>query len=87
MPTVFIPALMQDLTGGKQTVEVDGSNVRQIVNALEQAYPGVLERILEDGQIKPSISVAVDGEVAMMGMLEEVNENSEVHFIPAIAGG
>jgi molybdopterin converting factor small subunit len=87
MPTVFIPALMQDLTGGKQTVEVEGSSVRQVVDALGHAYPGVLQRILEDGEIKPSISVAVDGEVTTMGMLETVGENSEVHFIPAIAGG
>jgi len=87
MPTVFIPALLQDLTDGKTTVEVDGINVRQVINALEQAHPGFLDRLLEDGQVKPSISVAVDGEVAQMGMLEEVRETSEVHFINAIAGG
>jgi hypothetical protein len=31
--------------------------------------------------------VAIDGEVARMGMLERVAENSEVHFVPAIGGG
>ena len=32
-------------------------------------------------------SVAVDGEVTPMGMLEKVGESSEVHFLPAIGGG
>ena len=34
-----------------------------------------------------NISVAVDGEVSEIGILERVSPNSEVHFLPAIAGG
>ncbi len=87
MPTVYIPSLMQSLTGGKQTVEVEGSTVRQVVEALEQAHPGMKERLVEGGRMKPNISVAIDGEVTTLGMLEKVGENSEVHFLPAIGGG
>ena len=87
MATVFIPSLMQTLTGGENKVEIQGSTVRQIVENLEAAYPGMKERLVEDNRIKPSISVAIDGEVTPMGMLEKVGENSEVHFLPAIAGG
>ena len=78
---------MRSLTGDKQTVEVEGSTVRQVVEALERAYPGMKERLVEDGQMKSNISVAVDGEVTTLGMLESVGENSEVHFLPAISGG
>lgn len=87
MPTIFIPSLMQDLTNQNSTVEVEASTVRQVVNALEEAYPGCKDYLLEDGQFKSNISVAVDGEVTTMGMLEKVGETSEVHFLPAIAGG
>ncbi len=87
MATVYIPSLMQTLTGGENKVEIQGSTVRQIVENLEAAYPGMKERLVEDNRIKPSISVAIDGEVTPMGMLEKVGENSEVHFLPAIAGG
>ena len=87
MPTVYIPSLMQSLTGGKQTVEVEGSTVRQVVEALEQAYPGMRDRLAESGRIKPNISVAIDGEVTTLGMLQKVGEKSEVHFLPAIGGG
>ena len=87
MPTVYIPSLMQSLTGGKQTVQVEGSTVRQVVEALEQSYPGMSARLVESGRIKPNISVAIDGEVTTLGMLQKVGENSEVHFLPAIGGG
>ena len=87
MATVFIPSLMQTLTGRESKVEIQGSTVRQIVENLEKAFPGMKQRLVEDNRIKPSISVAIDGEVTPMGMLEKVGENSEVHFLPAIAGG
>ena len=87
MATVFIPSLMQSLTAGKHQVQVEGATVRQIVNNLDSAFPGMKERLVEGNRIKPNISVAIDGEITPMGMLEKVGENSEVHFLPAISGG
>ena len=87
MATVYIPSLMQSLTNGRQTVVVAGSTVRQVVNNLEEEYPGIKERLVENFRIKPNISVAVDGEVTPIGILEKVGEDSEVHFLPAIGGG
>ncbi len=87
MATVWIPSAWQDRTGGQTVVNVSGSSIRQIINNLETAYPGMKELLLEDGAIKPDIAVAVDGELARFGLLEEVGESSEVQFMPAIAGG
>ena len=87
MATVFIPSLMQSLTAGQHQVQVEGATVRQIVNNLDSAFPGMKERLVEGNRIKPNISVAIDGEITPMGMLEKVGENSEVHFLPAISGG
>jgi len=87
MATIFIPSLMQGLTEGKHRVQIEGATVRQIINNLETAFPGMKERLMDEGEIKPNISVAVDGEVTTLGMLEKVGESSEVHFLPAIGGG
>jgi len=78
---------MQNMTDGQQTVEVEGSNVRQVVNNLDELYPGIKDRLVANNKIKPNISVAVDGVVSSMGMLEKVQEASEVFFLPAIGGG
>ena len=78
---------MQNLTDGQTKVEIEGTSVRQIITHLENQYPGIKDRLVDDNRIKGNISVAVDGEITPLGMLEKVRENSEVHFLPAIGGG
>jgi molybdopterin synthase sulfur carrier subunit len=84
---VFIPALLREVTGGRDRLEVDGATVRQIVNNLEAAHPGVKERLCDGDALSPNVQVAVDGHVSRLGMLAKVGANSEVHFIPALSGG
>ena len=87
LPTVYIPTLLQTLTGGRSSVEVEGATVRQVIDNLDLACPGIRDRLLDQGRLRPNISVAVDGEVTPMGLLEPVGPSSEVHFIAAIKGG
>ena len=42
---------------------------------------------MEDNQVRSNLAVSIDGEIARMGLLERVGEDSEVHFVPAISGG
>jgi sulfur-carrier protein len=86
MALVFIPALLQNLTGGVTQVRLAGRTVRSVINALEERFPGMKERLLQDGDLRPDIAVAVDGEMAL-DLLDSVGEDSEVHFIPPISGG
>jgi hypothetical protein len=87
MPTVYIPSLLQTLTGGKSRVEAPGSTVREVIHNLEKSHPGVLDRLIEHGRLRANISIAVDGEISPLGLLEEVDEDSEIHFVAAIKGG
>ena len=87
MALVFIPSLMQKLSNGEQRVSVEGNNVRQVIDNLDEVFPGFKERLVEDGRVKPNIAVAIDGEITPLGMIEKVSLDSEVHFLPAISGG
>ena len=87
MPTVWIPSLMQKLSQGQSQVRVEGTTIREVVDALEAAYPGFEDRLCEDGRIRPALAVAVDGEISNEGMWRKVSSESEVHFLPAISGG
>jgi molybdopterin synthase sulfur carrier subunit len=78
---------MRKLTDDKDTLEVPGSTVREVINNLEAEYPGTKDRLVDKFKIKSNISVAVDGEISPMGILAKVGEDSEVHFLPAIGGG
>ena len=89
MPEVWIPPRMQALTDGKQQVQVEGRTVRQVVNNLEGLYPGTKALLYDEeaGDLLPGVAVIVDGEASQMGLLQQVGEDSEVHFLPAIGGG
>ena len=87
MARVFIPTMLQAATGGVKEVEVEGRNVRQVIEGLDDMFPGIAGRLMEDGDIRPNLAVDVDGEVARMGLLERVGETAEIHFVPAIGGG
>lgn len=89
MPTIYIPSLMRDLTGGEEIIQVEGADMRQVIANLEAAYPGFRKRLLEEGtqRIKPNIAVMIDGRNARRILIDKVNENSEIHFLPAISGG
>ena len=88
MATVFIPSLLEGLTGGARTVEVSGRNLRQVINALDERYPGMKERLLdEDGALIPEILAAIDGETNHLGLLQPVTDATEIQFVPAIGGG
>ncbi len=87
MARVFVPTMLQATTGGVKEVEVAARNVRQVIEQLDEQFPGIANRLMEDGEIRSNLAVAVDGEVARMGLMERVGENAEIHFVPAIGGG
>ena len=86
MATVFIPAMLQSLTGGATQMQIAGNTVRALINALEERFPGFKDRLLQDGDLRPDIAVAVDGEFAV-DLIERVHSDSEVHFVPPLSGG
>ena len=87
MPVVLIPSPMQDLTGGQRKVKVEGATIRQVVNNLEKVYPGIKERLVEDNEIRSTISIFIDGDITDATILDTVDENNEITFLPAISGG
>ena len=87
MPVVFIPPSLQDLSQGMAQIEVSGENVRQLINSLEERFPGFHARLCSDGELAPSLQVSVDGVMTSRGLFARVQPESEVHFLPALGGG
>jgi maltose alpha-D-glucosyltransferase/alpha-amylase len=80
-----LPGVVVDTIGAA----VAGNTVRQLIDNLEEIYPGIKHELYyeEEDLLMPGISVIVDGEPSQLGLLEHVRENSEVHFLPALGGG
>lgn len=87
MARVWIPALLRGMTGGQSEIDVAGETVGALIDQLEARYPGIRERLVEEGRLRPNITVVVDGTRSRQGLRQPVTEQSEVHFVPAISGG
>ncbi|MEZ4706916.1 MAG: MoaD/ThiS family protein [Caldilineaceae bacterium] len=90
MATLFVPTPLRRLTGGASKVEVQGENIGALLQALDQQYPGVNERLLDgDGNVKRFINIFVnDDEInSLQGLDTPVGENDKVSIVPAMAGG
>jgi molybdopterin converting factor small subunit len=68
--------------GGEVEIRVSGNNVRRLIAALDERYPGIAEVLESD-----AMAIAIDGIVYQDAMLEDVGADSEVYFLPAIRGG
>jgi molybdopterin converting factor small subunit len=78
---------LQSLTDDADRVVVSGNTVGEIIDTLEARFPGIKERLVNNGEIRPHIAVAIDGDVSPEGLEQDVQESSEIHFIPALSGG
>ena len=88
MATVFIPSLMRKLTDDRDRVEVPGKTLREVVNNLDEAYPGIKNLIVENGRVCRGLQLGVDGVLSATGLMGKVPEDSsEVHIPPALGGG
>ena len=88
--TVRIPTTMRPLTGGDKQVSVEPGTLSDIVAALEAAYPGMGERLVdEEGALRKFVNIFVDDDDVrdLDGLGTEVADGLTVSIIPAVAGG
>lgn len=87
---VIIPAQLRQYTEDQSSVEVEASNVGEVLSAVDAKFPGIKERICEsDGRIRRFVNVFVNGDDvrALEGPSTPVKDGDEVGIIPAVAGG
>lgn len=87
MPRVFVPPALRSLTNGKEIVEVAGQNVGQVIDNLDQLFPGTKARLCEAGSLRSGMTVVVGGSASALGLRQRTAPETEIHFLPAIGGG
>ncbi len=87
---VKIPTQLRAAAGGEAETEVDGANVREVLEALFARHDELRARIYdEDGSLRRFVNVYVAGEDIRFldGLATPVNDGSELTILPAVAGG
>jgi molybdopterin synthase sulfur carrier subunit len=92
MVSIWIPGPLTSMTGGRSRVDVEtsGSTLRDALEALFAAHPGLRDRVLtERGEIREHVNVFVGKNIARSpsGLATPVTNGTEISIIPAISGG
>lgn len=85
-------ATFRDAVGRKETaLEFDGDRVTvgTVLASLEDEYDGLAGRLLDDGEIRPQLSVLKNGRdvVHMEGTETPLDDGDELSLFPPVAGG
>ncbi len=88
--TVRIPGPLRKISNGADKVEVEGSDLGSLVAALEAAFPGMKERLVdENGELRYFVNLYLNNEDIRFldGLSTPVSPGDEVSIVPAVAGG
>ena len=90
MAAVRIPPTLRAATGGEKLVTVPGGTVREVINELVSAHPGLGSQLLtQDGDLNRFVNAFLnDTDVRHLQALETpVGESDTLVLLPAMAGG
>ena len=87
--TVKIPSPLRTLTAGAATVDCAPGTVRELIDQLDASYPGLRDRLCQDGELRRFVNVFVAGEDVRFadGIGTVTSDGQEVTILPAVAGG
>ena len=75
---------------GAAEVQADAGNVTDLIEVLERQFPGLKERLVEDGgALRRFINIYINQEDIrfLQGATTTLKQGDEVSIVPAIAGG
>ena len=87
---MLVPTPLQKFTNNQATLECTGSNVDELLNALEETCPGIKTRLYDDsGEIRRFLNLYVNSEDIRFldGKKTPLKDGDEVSIVPAVAGG
>ena len=86
---IRIPTILRPYTKDQKSVQAECANLGALIADLDANYPGIGERLLENGALRRFINVYVnDEDVRFLGSLDaQVKDGDSVTILPAVAGG
>lgn len=86
---VRVPTILRTYTGGEKTVTGSGATLSDLVGDLDQQYPGLRDRLVDEKGLRRFVNVYLnDEDVRFLGGLETpVADGDSVTILPAVAGG
>jgi molybdopterin converting factor small subunit len=89
MPRVVIPSPFQGPTQGRGELEVEGTTIRECLDAVEAEYKGFLAQVVKpDGEVQRFAKLFVNEEQVVGGDLDtKLERDDRIEILAAIGGG
>ena len=87
---IRIPAPLRRITNGQDKLEMDPSELGEIIDGLEAKFPGFKERLVDEaGELRYFVNIYLNGEDVrfLQGMNTSTKTGDELSIVPAVAGG
>ncbi len=87
---IRIPTPLRRYTAERDIVTVDAPRVREALDALDAAHPGIKARLCDEaGALRRFVNVYYRDEDVrfLQGLDTPIDDGSELSIVPAIAGG
>jgi molybdopterin/thiamine biosynthesis adenylyltransferase/molybdopterin converting factor small subunit len=88
--SVYIPTPFRKMTGNRQNVHAEGSDVAEVLANVDKQFPGFRSLVFGSGtEVPHHINIYLNKQEisSLQGILTKVNDGDEVAVIPALAGG
>lgn len=88
--TVHFPRVLRPKVGQQASVTVEGSTVREVIESLEHAYPGLLFHLCyETGELRPFVNIFLQQTNIryLQGLETPVATGARLQIVQSVAGG
>lgn len=84
---IWIPTQLRGLCGGTDRLRVAAQTLGELLHAVDGRCPGFYDRVVEGGQVRGELAIAINGEAMAYPLHEPLRPGAEVAIVPAIGGG
>ncbi|QOJ23323.1 MAG: MoaD family protein [Gammaproteobacteria bacterium] len=87
--TVIIPTILRPLTNEQKRIDMEGAKVSEIIDHMEQQYPGIKEKLVTGESAHRFINIYVnDNDIRFQdGLATSLCDGDILTILPAVAGG
>jgi molybdopterin synthase sulfur carrier subunit len=88
--TVILPHVLRAKIGNRKSVTVAGSTIREIIDALDNDFPGLRFNLCyETGELRQYVNIFLDREdIRYLQSLDTpVHAKATIHILQSVAGG
>lgn len=86
---VKLPPALQELSGGRETLETSGRTIDECLKALEARFPGIRETLLDrQGKLLHAFGIYINSDgLRPVELYSQVRDGEEIVILNFIMGG